>query len=269
MWCEKCQADVAAQASLDNQHLHCTACGNELAIPAASAKAAQPARDPRELLARWAQEDALDPFGPLLTTPWEPASRPSPPLTTASEQTPERTEPQLRFDSPHQVGGAAVHAGPWRHAAALWQEKTGPHFGPLPATRPDESARWVALVGQMFAYLGVGTLTIGAVLVLIGYFGGPASYAPTGWLVTTAGQMLLFLGVVTLISGGMEQTTQEVTRRIDTLGDRLIRIEQVAVQSLARDPHFATDEAAATLSPEQQIRDQIAQLTRQLEQFRS
>jgi hypothetical protein len=86
----------------------------------------------------------------------------------------------------------------------------------------------VALAGQLFAYVGVAGLTVGTVLVLMGYFGGPASYATTGWLITTAGQMLLFLGVVTLVSGGMEQTTQEVARRIDTIGERLVRIEQAA-----------------------------------------
>jgi hypothetical protein len=43
--------------------------------------------------------------------------------------------------------------------------------------------------------------------------------------------MLLFLGVVTLVSAGMEQTTHEVARRIETLGQRLVRIEQAAWQS--------------------------------------
>jgi hypothetical protein len=79
--------------------------------------------------------------------------------------------------------------------------------------------------GQICAYLGVGGLTVGAVLVLVGCFGGPAQYAPTGWLVATAGQMLLFLGVVTLVSAGMEQTTHEVARRVDQIGARLDRIE--------------------------------------------
>jgi hypothetical protein len=103
-----------------------------------------------------------------------------------------------------------------------------PHFHPAPVSLADKSSKWVTLVGQLFAYFGVGGLTIGTVLVLVGYFGGPANYATTGWLITTAGQMLLFLGVVTLVSGGMEQTTQEVARRIDTLGERLVRIEQAA-----------------------------------------
>ena len=103
-----------------------------------------------------------------------------------------------------------------------------PHLQTAPVSLADKSSKWVTLVGQLFAYLGVGGLTVGTVLVPMGYFGGPANYATTGWLITTAGQMLLFLGVVTLVSGGMEQTTQEVARRIDTLGERLIRIEQAA-----------------------------------------
>lgn len=85
---------------------------------------------------------------------------------------------------------------------------------------------WTSVAGQLLAYGGVALLTIGSSLVLWGYFGGPESYAPTGWLITTAGQMLLFLGVVTLVSGGMEQTTDEVKRRIEHLGDRFLRIEQ-------------------------------------------
>ena len=109
-----------------------------------------------------------------------------------------------------------------------------PHFQTAPVSPADKSSKWVTLVGQIFAYLGVAGLTVGTSLVLMGYFGGPASYATTGWLVATAGQMLLFLGVVTLVSGGMEQTTQEVARRIDTLGERLVRIEQAAERAEAR-----------------------------------
>ena len=65
-------------------------------------------------------------------------------------------------------------------------------------------------------------------MVMWSYFGGPANYAPTGWLIATAGQMLLFFGVVTLVSGGLEQTTEQVNKRIEQLGDHIIRIEQAA-----------------------------------------
>ncbi|MFG0240934.1 MAG: hypothetical protein ACF8CY_07800, partial [Gimesia chilikensis] len=50
--------------------------------------------------------------------------------------------------------------------------------------------------------------------------------ASTGWLISTAGQMLLFLGVITLVSAGMEQTSNSVTRRIDRLGQRIFLFEQ-------------------------------------------
>ena len=87
-------------------------------------------------------------------------------------------------------------------------------------------SNWQSPIGQVLAYLGIGLLTIGTILVIWSYFGGPSQYAPTGWFAMTIGQMLLFLGVVTLISGGMEQTTNEVNRRIESIGARLIRIEQ-------------------------------------------
>jgi hypothetical protein len=87
------------------------------------------------------------------------------------------------------------------------------------------------------AYVGVAVLTIGTALVLWGYFGGPAAYAPTGWLVTTAGQMLLLLGVITLISGGMQQTTHEVASRVAHLDGRMHRIETTA-HELLHGPHF-------------------------------
>lgn len=242
MWCDKCQADVAAMASPDNERLYCTACSSELPRPVSGASAtaqprtAAPLRkslsDPRELLARWAREDALGSLDLSAPVKREPAVE---------------SRMQLRFDSGHptippqaQFVERIVRKGPsapQTHlpAAAEMPARdvvihsphplTGPHFQPAPIPLADKSTRWVATVGQMCAYFGVGGLFVGTVLVLMGYFSGPISYATTGWLVTTAGQMLLFLGVITLVSGGMEQTTQEVARRIDTLGERLIRIE--------------------------------------------
>lgn len=256
MWCDKCQADVAAMASPDNERLYCTACGSELPRPAsapASVPASAPAAagtapagpakktlsDPRELLARWAREDAL---GSLDLTP------------QAVSDSRSESRAHLRFDSSHaavspqgfvvdrlvrqdphpaQAAPPAVPEMP-SHDVVIHPPHAvhPPHFIPNPVLQPstlgDKSSKWVTLVGQIFAYIGVGGLTVGTVLVLMGYFGGPGVYATTGWLVTTAGQMLLFLGVITLISGGMEQTTQEVARRIDTLGERLGRIEEAA-----------------------------------------
>lgn len=123
----------------------------------------------------------------------------------------------------------------------------GPHIDPQAfAEGGARRSNSTSLAGQFLAYAGVLGLTVGTAMVLWGYFGGPEHFTPTGWLITTVGQMLLFLGVVTLVSGGMEQTTDEVARRIDHLGERLSRMEQAA-----RDQQFrgaagsqATREAA-------------------------
>jgi hypothetical protein len=102
-------------------------------------------------------------------------------------------------------------------------------------------------IGQILSYIGILGLTAGTSFVIVGYFGGPASYAPTGWLVATIGQMLLFLGIVTLVSNGMEQTSAEVQQtvnsridelsgRLESLGDKLIRIESAEADGPRR-PH--------------------------------
>lgn len=290
MWCEKCQADVAAQASRDNQRLSCTSCGTELKAPSsASTVTSLPSpRNPRELLARWAQEDAADPF--IVVPGRDPAVKQR---TADKDLGADRIQPALRFDAPHPSsvqGTVPSENRPRQHAAGvpldpppnsppplppgyLWHgphSLPAPHFQPQPVV-PDKPTHWMALTAQIVSYLGVGTLTIGAALVLMGHFGGHANYAPMGWLVTTAGQMLLFLGVVTLISCGMEQTTHEVARRVESLGDKLLRVEHAAAWTAAR-LHAASAESpaghpgsAASGLTEQQIRDQIASLTRQLE----
>jgi hypothetical protein len=120
-----------------------------------------------------------------------------------------------------------------------------PHFDLEPFTSPSRRpGRHESIFGQLLAYLGVALLTIGTVLVVWGYFGGAdvARYQSTGWLISTAGQMLLFLGVVTLVSGGMQQTTHEVSQRVELLGGRMQRIEQ-STQELLRGPYFARENA--------------------------
>jgi len=107
-------------------------------------------------------------------------------------------------------------------------------------------------------------------MVLVSYFGGQPQHAPTGWLITTAGQMLLFLGVVTLVSGGMEQTTQEVARQIDTLSEKILRIEQHSQTYIPAWNSMASREFGGSHSRhdsvETQLRDQISRLERQLQQ---
>ncbi len=104
----------------------------------------------------------------------------------------------------------------------------GPHFE---ITTPRRS-NLTSITGQFLAYLGVLGLTIGTAMVIYGHFGGYSEYTPTGWLVTTVAQMLLFLGVINLVSGGIEQNNDEVSRRINTLGEQLLRIEQVTSDAM-------------------------------------
>lgn len=119
-------------------------------------------------------------------------------------------------------------------------------------SEPNEAGGWSSLAGQFLAYAGVLGMTAGACMVVWSYFGGPASYAPTGWLLATAGQMLLFFGVVTLVSGGLEQTTEQVNKRIEQLGDHIIRIEQAAREMSLRSgsvpaAHFGGDNDPAAV----------------------
>lgn len=107
----------------------------------------------------------------------------------------------------------------------------------------------VGNVGQGLAYIGILGITAGFSLVILGSFGGSARWAPTGWLIATIGQMLLFLGVVTLVSAGMEQSSTEVkallddrmramTERLEFLGQKIIRIEQGRPHAEPRAPYF-------------------------------
>jgi len=104
----------------------------------------------------------------------------------------------------------------------------GPHFQ---VTAPRRS-NFTSVTGQFLAYVGVLGLTVGTAMVIYGHFGGYSEYTPTGWLVTTVAQMMLFLGVINLVSGGMEQTNSDVSQRMEYLGSQLMRIEQVAEEAL-------------------------------------
>ncbi len=70
MWCSKCQADVAAEVSSDNQRVFCTICATLLStvdLPPArpmEKSVSDKTKDARELLQRWSSGQPLDPFGP-------------------------------------------------------------------------------------------------------------------------------------------------------------------------------------------------------------
>lgn len=129
----------------------------------------------------------------------------------------------------------------------------GPHFQ---VTAPRRS-NFTSVTGQFLAYVGVLGLTVGTAMVIYGHFGGYSEYTPTGWLVTTVAQMMLFLGVINLVSGGMEQTNSDVSQRMEYLGSQLMRIEQVAEEAL-RGPkisaqRYADPDAEVAASEREQV----------------
>ena len=264
MWCANCQADVAAEVSEDNQSARCTTCGTDLIVSRTEPEQRKP--DARELLERWSSDELLDPFGPTIGLKGEPND-----LPIESSQKPELDKTAAgeskrvhRVDGPHsahvgasnvpQRSESAAPVPPQRRPQQVqpshMQPIRSPHFDVQQAIATNlasarKSSNWQSSLGQFLAYLGVLGLTIGTVMVLVSYFGGTANYAPTGWLITTAGQMLLFLGVITLVSGGMEQTTEEVAQRIDRLGERLLRIEQATRDHALRRPNFPAESLSA------------------------
>lgn len=271
MWCANCQAEVAAEVSADNRRIHCASCSGELSNGPSTATETK-TRHALELLERWSRSPMLDPFGPVPGTPELPTDgAPVSRLTDPKKESRSKPKPVFRLDSAHAEPAAETvevptpitnsvpeaetptPASPERPATETHRidqvhtaSVSAPHFDVQAVIQQNQQRQtnWLALAGQLLAYLGVAVLTVGTSMVLWGYFGGPKNYAPTGWLITTAGQMLLFLGVITLVSGGMEQTTDEVRTRIDVLGQQILRIEQASRHAGLNGPHFSMRQSA-------------------------
>ncbi|HXY34152.1 MAG TPA: hypothetical protein VEI07_07985 [Planctomycetaceae bacterium] len=271
MWCPTCKAEVAAEVAADNRRVRCATCGGEIPVPANFGFAKT--REARELLDRWASErqpdqpasrsaggraGAVRSLGGGVSLEAEPAGTPGrqddPGSASRMETSAHDSQVSARrIDAAQTLSGPYVTAGSstsrtGRSESARVHRIHGPEFnGPnfdIQGSLLDTDRRktnWTYALGQLMAYAGVALLTVGCTLVLWGYFGGPASYAPTGWLTTMAGQMILILGVVTLVSGGMEQTNEDVRVRIERLGERIIRIEQIARDQALRGPNTPAD----------------------------
>ncbi len=249
MWCANCQSDVAAEVFSDNRRVRCANCNTEIVQENAAANH-DLSREAHALLERWSKDSLFDlnqvQRAQVQTSKEsiKQSERDDSPVTPQAES----TEVSPVGDVKDQVASQQTESSKALPDAPMpefeFAESSQPSFAdlridsgaPRSNTPFARSSNWQTLLGQCLAYLGVGGITVGTALVLWGYFGGPEDYAPTGWLITTLGQMLLFLGVVTLVSGGMEQTTKEVTHRIDTLGERLIRIERISRSGSAFSP---------------------------------
>ena len=157
-----------------------------------------------------------------------------------------KSKPKLRFDSPAAQPGAAAATARVRTRRPSKELRLDsahprvpePHFEYTLRDPEPRPTNWSVLAGQWLAYGGVLALTVGTAIVVYGHFGGYSNYTPTGWLITTVGQMLLFLGVINLVSGGMEQSNDEVNQRIEILGEHILRIEQ-ATDATLKGPKIA------------------------------
>ena len=268
MWCAKCQADVSTDVAANGQSINCTTCGSE--VRKTQAPSLHPEiRRARQLIEELSSNDAGVDSPESETTPENPEAvsqqtEESPAKPQAAKQTltsrPVRDR-NFRVDIAHPTehgshspppnsparAGAAASGKPQFREDEGHQAVAAPHFDLAAMPQKGKPGKAESIWGQLLAYGGVAVLTVGTALVLWGHFGGPPEYAPTGWLVATAGQMLLFLGVVTLISGGMQQTTHEVTSRVEYIGSRMLRFEQTAEQVL-RGPHFGREGQSTTKS---------------------
>lgn len=202
MWCPNCSADVATELSADDRRLNCARCGQELQLSAAAILSGpRPEESPHDVLARWSAEDLISQDSRLSVT-----GLPGP--TAAAE--PSGLEVQT---------ATANSTASAEHIAAL-SVPTVPHppRSPVSATPPQN---WVGVVGQFAAYGGVLILTAGTVAVISGHFGQTPRTMVNGWLLTAVGQMLLLLGVTTLISSGIEQSRHEMHQRLSRIERRL------------------------------------------------
>jgi hypothetical protein len=145
----------------------------------------------------------------------------------------------------HPSQAAPQRPAPQQAPAQRTQSRPEPH-DVRAAIEHDTSTNWVALAGQLLAYAGVAVLTIGTTLALWGHFANEPASVPTGWLVASAGQMLLFLGVITLVSSGMEQAARDLNQRFDRVGNKLDRVETALDRATATSAaHYADHDRAA------------------------
>lgn len=210
-------------------------------IPKSLGQSDLPQMPPSEL-----RFDASKPATPSPTSPFLTAVREQP-ATVISMSAPTVISPQPVNSPTHSSSSITGSGGSDQSIASVTTPKTESHSD-LEFDRRDAHDHvvheelhqpvrrrpgWFTLAGQLCAFAGVGLLTCGTVLVMWSYFGGPNRYMPTGWLIAAVGQMLLFLGVIALISSGLDQTSHEVGWRVDHLAEE-VHSMSLALEQLER-----------------------------------
>jgi hypothetical protein len=239
MWCPSCSADVAAELTADERRFLCTRCQTELGQTAATirpavAKPAAAERDARELLARWSAHTLLDELlRPVV--PKEPVPSPVVALPMASRKPETKSAPVVTPPSEKIRRRVVVR----REAASVAMPVELPIITEKEVP-PSRSGAWLSTLGHLAAYAGIGLITCGTALVIWSHYGGPASYAPSGWLINALGQMLFFLGLVNLVSGGLEQSAADFREQLLRLRTQLQRLETERSQEASSRPRRRT-----------------------------
>lgn len=238
MWCPSCSADVAAEVTADERRFLCTRCQTELGLTAATTRPAittplAAERDARELLAKWSAQSLLDePLRPVVPAP-------KPVLEPAVMEAPVETPPVVvSIPQPEPIKRRKIRR---RESSNFGRESIVSSMVENSTTNPPRRASsgvWLSTMGHLAAYAGIGLITCGTALVIWSHYGGPASYAPTGWLIAALGQMLFFLGMVNLVSGGLEQTSADLRQQIAELELRHGRIDEAHPPRELAGPHF-------------------------------
>ena len=225
------------ETSRDFRVVHSAMTGKSLPVPYV-----EPAKEPSNtstLISVKSQDDSVkNQEEPVLSTEEIASRHMSYPVPKAEPP----VQPAARIAAPPQLHFTV------ESRSDVFQDPPVRHAIPQP---PHRKTKVPALIGQICAYSGVGLLTCGSVLVMWSFFGGPASYMPTGWLTAAVGQMLLFLGVVTLISSGMDQTVEEVAWRIDHLAEEMhhMGLELDSLERELRQTRLEQSDSAA-MSPQ-------------------
>lgn len=215
MWCPTCQADMATELSADDRRLNCARCGGELGQSVTATLRRQPAPtsaaslDAAALLARWSAEDQ-----------WHRAD------AAESEPSPvtELEIPAFRYTAqPVEATAHASDASP--DGMADRSQTARPRPTGTTRNRAAGGGSWLNVFGQLAAYAGTLLLTSGTVVVVVGVYQDATRHAVSGWLMAAIGQMLLLLGIVTIVTTSLEQAQQRFQKGVDRLERRLRRLE--------------------------------------------
>lgn len=245
MWCSSCQSEVAAKVSTDNNRLFCASCGKELDM-GVHTHGLEKTREAQDLLKRWSSENQEELVPAGRQEIHEPAHSSVPPENHAAsweEEKPfidQKISEAIYSSQNHQRENfTQTYPANEKKSESVNFSQKSPVQSPSISTTVDiqstitrdkpQNTNWVGFFGQLLSYGGVALLTVGTCMVLLGYFGGKEGYAPQGWLISTVGQMALLLGIVTLVSCGIETSSNEITNHITSLDERILRIEQAAL----------------------------------------